>query len=179
MRKAEIALALAALLLAGCGRPAPGTGDKMGDATNPLEIAARERGIVRSEASVPTGVFERSHDLGRDAMCVVPDGKGQWRFALTAAFGPGLTCNVRGQMDRNDGSWRLRFADTPGCEALAQEEEDELRLPGSLPPACARLCPQRASLAGLRLPRASWSEADARGLRIDDGQGNILRPCDG
>lgn len=177
MRKADAALIAAALLLAGCGRPAPDAADKQRDAANPLEVAARERGIVRPEASDPTGVFERSHDLGRDAMCVVPDGAGQWRFALTAAYGPGLSCRVGGQVIRDDDNWRLRFAGADGCDAIVHEEEDELRLPGSLPPACAAVCPQHASLAGLRLPRVSWSEADARDLRMGDGQGNITWPC--
>lgn len=177
MRKADAALFVAALLLAGCGRPAPDAHDKQIDTANPLEVAARERGIVHSGAPAPTGVFERSHDLGRDAMCVVPDGAGQWRFALTAAYGPGLSCLARGQIARDGDDWRLRFAGADGCEAIVHEEEDELRLPGSLPAACAAVCPQHASLAGLRLPRASWSEGDARGLRIDDGRGNIIQPC--
>lgn len=179
MRKASAALIFATLLLAACGRPAPDASDKAVDAANPLEVAARERGIVHSGAPEPTGVFERAHDLGRDAMCVVPDGAGQWRFALTAAYGPGLSCRARGEAIRDGDNWRLHFADAPGCEAVVHEEEDELRLPGSLPAACATLCPQHASLAGLRLPRASWSEADARDLRIIDGQGNIDRPCGG
>ena len=177
MYRGRTALALTALLLAGCGRPAPEAGDKRIDADNPLEIAARERGIVRPQISAPTAVFELTHDLGRDAMCVVPDGAGPWRFALTAAFGPGLSCVAHGTMDRDGQEWRLRFAGAEGCEARVREEEDELLLLGGLPPACRRLCPRGASLAGLRLPRASWSEADARGLRTDDGQGNIALPC--
>src|SRR3546814_11938469 len=77
MRKAETFLVLAAMLLGECERPAP---DAKGvDTSNPLEVAARERGVVRAEADSPVGVFERRHDLGRDAMCVVPDGAGQWR----------------------------------------------------------------------------------------------------
>src|SRR3546814_1903395 len=69
-------------------------------------------------------------------------------------------------MAREGDKWRMRFAGAEGCEALVHEEEDELRLPGRLPPQCARLCPNRASLSGLRLPRASWSADDARDLRI-------------
>ena len=80
-------------------------------------------------------------------------------------------------MDRDGQEWRLRFAGAEGCEARVREEEDELLLLGALPRASRRQCPRAASLAGLRLPRASWSEADARGLRIDDGQGNIVQPC--
>ena len=91
MRKVD-AVALAVLLLAGCGRPAPDERAAGIDAGNPLEVAARQRGVVHPEAASPVGVFERAHDLGRDAMCVVPDGAGKWRFAVTAAFGPGLSC---------------------------------------------------------------------------------------
>lgn len=177
MRRASAALFLGALLLTGCGRPSSDESAKAIDAGNPLEVAARERGIVRPEASVPTGVYERSHDLGRDAMCVVPDGAGRWRFVVTAAFGPGLSCTARGQMARDGAGWRMQFAGAEGCEALVHEEEDELQLPGNLPPQCDRLCPDRASLSGLRLPRASWSEGDAKRLQIENGRGNMVRPC--
>lgn len=177
MRRVSAALVFASLLLAGCDRPAPRGGAKGGDANNPLEVAARQRGVVHPEAASPVGVFERTHDLGRDAMCVVPDGAGKWRFAVTAAFGASLSCVASGTMVRDGDGWRLRFTGVNGCEALVHEEEDELRLPGSLPPQCARLCPDRASLSGLRLPRASWSAADARGLRIADRHGNMQRPC--
>ncbi len=180
MRKASaVALALAMMILAGCERPAPDDAAKGIDTNNPLEVAARERGVVRPDASSPVGVFERTHDLGRDAMCVVPDGAGQWRFAVTAAFGPGLSCTASGTMVREDAGWRMRFAGVEGCEALVHEEEDELRLPGNLPQQCNRLCPSRASLSGLRLPRASWSVDDAGGLRMTDRRGNIGRPCGG
>ena len=175
MRRVSAALAL--ILLAGCGRSVPEGGTAAVDANNPLEMAARERGVVRPEALTPVGVFERTHDLGRDAMCVVPDGAGQWRFALTASYGPGLSCTATGTMVREDGGWRMRFAGVEGCEALVREHEDELRLPGNLPSQCGRLCSGRASLSGLRLPRASWSAADAEGLRIADRQGIMQRPC--
>ena len=178
MRRASTALALAAVLLAGCDRPGKGE-ERDVDSDNPLEIAARERGVVRPEAASPAGVFERSHDIGRDAMCVVPDGAGQWRFAMTAAFGSTLSCAASGTIGRDGDGWRMRFVGVEGCEALVHEEDDELRLPGRLPAQCARLCPNRASLAGLRLPRASWSVDDARGLRIVDGRGNMHRPCAG
>jgi hypothetical protein len=171
---------MVAVLLAGCGRQAPDDGGQSAvDASNPLEVAARQRGVVHPEAATPVGVFERTHDLGRDAMCVVPDGAVQWRFAVTAAYGPGLSCSANGTMAREAGGWRMRFAGVEGCEALVHEEEDELQLPGILPPQCARLCPDRASLSGLRLPRASWSADDARGLRMPDRQGKIQLACGG
>ncbi|SEH18593.1 hypothetical protein SAMN05428974_2828 [Sphingopyxis sp. YR583] len=179
MRRASFALALVPLLLAGCDRPEPTENAKGVDANNPLEVAARQRGVVHAGAASPVGVFERIHDLGRDAMCVVPDGAGSWRFAVTAAYGATLSCSASGTMVREGDGWRMRFTGADGCEALAHEEDDELRLPGSLPQQCARLCPDRASLSGLRLPRASWSADDAADLRIADRHGNMQRPCAG
>ena len=177
MRGASVALALVSVLLTGCDRPAPTENAKGIDVNNPLEVAARQRGVVHPEATSPVGVFERKHDLGRDAMCVVPDGAGKWRFAVTAAYGPSVSCVASGTMAREGDGWRMRFAGVEGCEALVHEEEDELRLPGSLPRQCARLCPNRASLSGLRLPRASWSADDAGDLRITDRRGNMRQPC--
>ena len=179
MHRANAALALVSLLIAGCDRPAPVENAEGIDANNPLEVAARQRGVVHPDAASPVGVFERKHDLGRDAMCVVPDGAGKWRFAVTAAFGPSVSCTASGTMAREGNGWRMRFAGVDGCAAFVHEEDDELRLPGSLPPQCARLCPDRASLSGLRLPRASWSASDAGDLRITDRSGNIGRPCAG
>ncbi|MDZ3831012.1 MAG: hypothetical protein U0S50_04250 [Sphingopyxis sp.] len=181
MRKASLSPMLAALVLAGalggCDRTAQDAGEAAIDAGNPLEMAARERGIVRSETPVPTGVFERRHDLGRDAMCVVPDGAGRWRFSLTAAFGPGLSCATSGSLSRDGDGWRMRFGSAEDCVLTADESDDIWRLPGRLPDQCAALCPGRATLAGLELPRASWSEGDARDLRMRDQRGNMARPC--
>ncbi|MDP3781759.1 MAG: hypothetical protein Q8Q79_02460, partial [Sphingopyxis sp.] len=66
MRNVKFALVLGILLIGGCDRHAPDRNGQGVDADNPLEIAARERGVVSSEAATPVGVFERSHDLGRD-----------------------------------------------------------------------------------------------------------------
>ena len=172
----RLALLFGALLVTGCDRSAPEANDEI-DTHNPLEVAARARGVVRPDTATPTGVFERAHDLGRDAMCVVPDGAGQWRFAVTASYGPGLSCIANGTMARDGEGWRMRFAGADGCEALVREEDDELRLPGRLPSQCDKLCPAHASLSGLFLPRASWDQADAKRLQMRDRRGNIIRPC--
>lgn len=164
------------LILATCNRPPPGSN---GEADNPLEAAARERGLVHEEAAALTGVFERRHDLGRDSLCVVPEGPANWRFSLSASYGPGMSCQASGTIKAEGDSWRFDFAGADGCSALLREKEDELQLPGSLPTACDSLCPSRASLSGLRLPRASWSEGDARRLQITDRRGSLTQPCAG
>src|SRR3546814_15118206 len=107
-------------------------------------------------------------------MFVGPDGAGKCRFAVTASFGTTLSCLATGTMAREGDKLRMRFAGAEGCEALVHEEEDELRLPGRLPQQCARLCPHRASLSGLRLPRPSCSAADPRDLRFADNADNQL-----
>jgi len=177
MRRVRLLFLAAGVLLGGCDRGSSGQEEKTVDARSPLEIAARERGVVQPEAEALTGVFERAHDLGRDAMCVVPDGAGRWRFALTAAFGSRLACRAHGTIARDGDGWRLNFAGGDDCTLTLREEDDELRWPGRLPGECESLCPGRTTLAGLRLPRASWSAADARGLRMRDAAGNIVQPC--
>ena len=167
--------AMAGLLLAltACGRESP----EAGNPDNPLEAAARERGLVQANRAAPTGVFERRHELGRDALCVAPLGGNRYRFALTAAYGPGLVCQGQGTLTDADGAWTLRFAGDSGCSFTASEGLDELRIPGRLPDGCAQLCPNRASISGLRLPRASWEEADAVRARFDRPDGKTGVNC--
>lgn len=159
------------LLLAGCGRGEP----VAGDLNNPLEAAARDRGVVQTSRAGPAGVFEHRHELGRDALCVVPGQGNSYRFALTAAYGPGLVCQGTGTLTNDDGAWTLRFAGKSGCNVTVQEAGDELRLPGALPAECAALCPSRASISGLRLPRVSWDGQDAVRARFErpDGKAGV------
>src|SRR3546814_7268354 len=102
------------LMLAGCDRPEPPTDDSPIDTRNPLEVPARQRGVVQAEASDPPGVLERAHELGRDAMCVVPDGAGRWRFALTAAFGSAMSCLTTEPIPLRGGAWPLPFSGGTG-----------------------------------------------------------------
>ncbi|MBY4636739.1 hypothetical protein K5P26_06245 [Sphingopyxis sp. XHP0097] len=172
---ARLALLCTVALLAACDRH-PNSGGAV-DLENPLEIAARERGLVHNPSADPSGVLERRHDLGRDVMCIVPDGQDEWRFVLSASFGTELTCSASGGIGREGDSWRLAFSGHDGCELVVYEEGDELRLPGTFPEQCEKLCSDRVSLRGLRLPRASWSADDARRLQIPDNRGNMGTPC--
>lgn len=165
-------LAIILLLLTGCGRqPAPDGGNP----ENPLEAAARDRGVVRTERAPPTGIFERRHDLGRDALCVAPEGGDDYRFALTASYGPGLVCQGQGRLEDKDGDWHFAFDGASDCSFTAREADDELRIPGNLPANCANLCPNRASISGLRLPRSSWDADEAAGVRFarPDGKAGV------
>ncbi|NJS13550.1 MAG: hypothetical protein HC788_01775 [Sphingopyxis sp.] len=168
-------LILSSLLLAACGK----AGDFGANANNPLEAAARDRGIVQEGHAAPTGVFERRHELGRDALCVVPAAGGDYRFALTAAYGAGSVCQASGTLSNMDGAWTMQFADRTECSFTVREVGDELRLPGSLPSACAKLCRNGGSISGLRLPRASWSEQDAVTARFDRPDGKPGVDCRG
>jgi hypothetical protein len=162
------------LLLGACGREET-VAD--GNPDNPLEAAARERGIVHDTRAGPAGVFERRHELGRDALCVAPESGDSYRFALTASYGPGLVCQGQGTLTDNGGDWTLRFSGESGCSFVAREENDELRLPGSLPEACADVCPNRASISGLRLPRASWDGNEAARMRFARPDGKVGVSC--
>lgn len=175
-------LAAAALLLvavAGCDRP---DGNVAGNAANPLERAARDRGIVGdSETQSAVGLYERDHELGRDALCLAGDDADDLRFGVVGAFGPGLTCQASGTATQDGTVLTLRFAKAQDCTIEASLDADLVRFPGRLPAACDALCPDRATLAGLEFPRVGWTAGDAAQLVIK-GAGKSAavppnRPC--
>jgi hypothetical protein len=168
------AVLIAALALTACAPRAP---QATGDPDNPLEEAARDRGLVDEQENASlVGVFERQHELGQDGLCAVERG-GDTRFALTASYGPGVRCTGTGRIERKDGSWLLRFAGDSGCAIEVHEEGGNLLFAGSVPRACDDLCPSRASLSGLSMPRISWSGDDARRFRLIDRKGDVATPC--
>ncbi len=89
MRRAS--LALLCLLLNACQRSPVGqdaASAPTGGAASRLERAAIESGAIADPAKVsPVGLFQRSHEAGRDALCVVPGPDGALRFGLEAVFG--------------------------------------------------------------------------------------------
>jgi hypothetical protein len=178
MMRADAAVLLGALLMLGaCTARAPQQQVPEADPGNPLEVAARDRGVVdEAENSSLVGVFERQHELGQDGMCVVEQG-GDIRFALTASYGPAVRCTGSGRIERTGGVWMLRFAGDSGCSIEVREDAGSLLFAGSVPRACDDLCPSRASLSGLSMPRVSWSGDEARRFRLIDKKGEKTQPC--
>lgn len=146
------------------------------DAANPIEMAAREANLVDDpDNSPPTGLFERRHSSGRDALCVVPAGLGSYRFGMVASFGATLMCQGRGTATQDGDVLRLDFADTD-CKVEAHYDGRSVQLPGIVPETCAQLCGPRASLSGVAVSRVGWSAEDGMTLksRAKDDEGLAL-----
>ncbi|MFM6853645.1 MAG: hypothetical protein ACKOUM_06145, partial [Sphingopyxis sp.] len=112
-------LVACALLSAACrdgaAAPAPAPTAPV-DSANPLEEAASDANLVDDPNSTkPTGLYERRHGAGVDAICLTPsedsagDGGagddaeededasgGTYRMGMVASFGPTLLCEGRG-----------------------------------------------------------------------------------
>lgn len=134
------------------------------DAGNPIELAAREANLVEDpDSSPPTGLFERRHSSGRDAMCVVPAGLGSFRFGLIASFGTELMCQGHGELTQDGDRLSLDF-DGVDCEVEAVYDGRTIRLAGAVPAKCADICGPRASISGVSVSRVGWQEGDAMTL---------------
>ena len=162
MKQAAL-LGLSALLLLSCReqeaeRPSI-------DAANPIERAAREANLVEDpDSSPPTGLYERRHISGRDALCIVPQGLGGYRFGMIASFGTELMCQGQGTATQNGTRLKLVFSDIR-CEIEAVYDGRSVRMPGTVPAGCAEICGPRASLSGVAVSRVGWSEDEAMTLQ--------------
>lgn len=151
-------LALSCLMLAAC-QPAAVSNDMAAEAggglpASGLERAAIESGVITDAAKIsPVGLFQRRHEAGRDALCVVPGAKGTLRFGLEANFGEQLACRGQGTARRAGDKLILRFAGGDRCIIVAQYDGDQVALPGVVDLACAQLCDGRGTLEGVSFPR--------------------------
>lgn len=145
-----------ALLLGGCGSPAPEETVSDGAA---LERAARARGLVA--AASPVGVFRN----GTDHVCLVPAASG-YRIGASVDYGEGQRCVLRG---RASGGERLSVEAGEGCRFEARIDGERIAFPAVLPEECDRLCVGRASLTALTAERISDAPAEANRLRGADG----------
>lgn len=144
------------------------------DASNPIEMAAREANLVEDpDSSPPTGLYERRHSSGRDALCIVPSGLGSYRFGLIASFGTELMCQGRGSATQNGDLLTLDFEEAD-CEVEAVYDGRTVQLAGAVPAKCAEICGPRASISGVAVSRVGWREEDAMTLRshakVDGGE---------
>ncbi len=145
-------IALLLLLgLAACGGEAE-TADTPPDPTGAgaaLEQSAIARGVIPNPGSIELeGRFERRSDLGTDKFCAVRAGDDRYRIGSLASFGPGSSCEGRGEARKDGDGFTIRFDEAEECEVQAAFDGDELRIDGRVPEGCAALCDSRASLAG-------------------------------
>lgn len=164
------------LMLAGCqqGPAASGAGsDASGAPLSGLERAAIESGVIADSTKLsPVGLFQRSHEAGRDALCVMPGKAGAFRFGLEANFGEELRCRGNGSAKRAGDKLILNFGGGDRCIVVAQYDGDQVALPGVVDMACADLCDGRATLEGVSFPRIAGDAASA--LRVRDSGGDPL-----
>lgn len=166
----------ALVLLAACQREAaPPTGPRETgvQTSSGLERAAIETGVIADAAKLsPIGFYQRSHEAGRDALCVVPAKKGGYRFGLEANFGEDQSCAGKGSARRAGDKLILSFSRGDHCIVVAQYDGDQISLPGVVDMKCADICTGRGTLEGVSFPRVAGDAASA--LQARDSVGDPL-----
>lgn len=180
--RAAPAVLVAVAILAGCG--GNNTGEEQtklsGEA---LETAATERGLFGAEVADPAGIFERRQGQGRDRVCAVTSDDGAWRFAAELQVADGGTCLTGGTLAvsaaENDArrTVTLTFQGLDHCAVSVTEQGDQLIFPAHMPANCSALCAGRVNLAGAEFDRTSWSQEEARILRLRRADGRMERAC--
>ena len=173
MRRSSLTLFL---LLFACQRPSAEQASSPvapSGAASRLEQAAIASGAIADPAKIsPVGLFQRSHEAGRDALCVIPARNGDLHFGLEAIFGEEPACRGRGTARRAGDKLILSFKGGDRCIIVAQYDGDQVSLPGVVDLACADLCEGRGSLEGVSFPRIANDAASA--LRARDRSGDPL-----
>ncbi|MDI1297267.1 MAG: hypothetical protein PSY12_15550 [bacterium] len=132
-----------------------------------LERAAIETGVIADTAKVaPIGLYQRTHEAGRDSLCIIPDRKGEFRFGAEAIFGTEQSCRGHGTARRAGDKLILSFSGGDRCIIVAQYDGDQVSLPGVVDLACANLCEGRGNLEGVSFPRIAIDASAA--LRVRD-----------
>ncbi len=135
-----------------------------------LERAAIESGVITDATRTsPVGLYQRSHEAGRDSLCVMPGNKGGFRFGMEAVFGEEPSCRGEGTARRTGDKLILSFKGGARCIVVAQYDGDQVALPGVVDMACARLCEGRGSLEGVSFPRVASDAAVALRVRARNG----------
>lgn len=138
--------------------------------TPDLEQAAIARGAIADAAGTdPTGLFLRRHEGGTDAICIVPDEEGEYRFGAVARSGGKARCAGRGRAKKAGQLLVMRFDKPSRCILVAQYEGDRVALAGAVDMECDKLCTSRSSFAGVSVPRVSGSVESAGAISAPDG----------
>lgn len=164
------------LMLSACDGAATPGADTAPAPSGDLEEAALEAGLVVDPDSLELeGAFERPSDLGTDRFCAVRTGDRRYTIGLRAVFGADSSCQGRGTATL-DGETVTITIPVKGedCMIAARFDGTQLALAGDVAPACAQLCDDRASLAGVDFLLAE-SGADAARAELD-GEGEPLCP---
>jgi hypothetical protein len=170
-RRARLLVLAASLGVSACnGGGAPSSGEPRTEVANSLESLAVESGALDDlTARDPVGSYGRTYEGGRDRLCIVPDdGEGRYRFGAEMRIGDEGRCGGSGTA-RYAGD-RLIFNFAGGtCLIVARYEGDRIVMPGAVDVACASLCSDRGSLAGVTFPRTGNDQAAARRSKTHDG----------
>lgn len=174
MRRISLALSLV-LCLSGCDIPAASNEqasfEEAPASSSPLEQAALKSGAIMDIAKVsPVGLFQRRHEAGRDALCVMPGEGKRFRFGVEAIFGTEEYCRGEGTARRAGDKLILDFSGRSDCIIVAQYDGDRIAMPGVVDVKCASLCNGRGSLEGVSFPRVSSEAAGGRGMRDRTGR---------
>jgi hypothetical protein len=161
-------LVVIGLCLSSCGKP-PGSGESVtpsaaqapNDTGNALDALAAESGVIGETYSEDVaGSYGRAYEGGDDRLCLAANGgSGEgYRLGVEIRIGQEEYCRGRGSARRSGDTVILTLAEGR-CIITAQYEGDRLVLPGAVDRACAALCSERGSLAGVTFPRISSDDA--------------------
>ena len=170
---------LASILLAACQREAVPDMPASGGASSAsgLERAAIATGAIADASKIsPVGLFQRSHEAGRDSLCIIPGRSGDFRFGAEAIFGTEQSCRGHGTARRAGDKLILSFSGGRKCIIVAQYDGDQVALPGVVDMACDRLCDGRGNLEGVTFPRIANDAGVA--LRARDREDEPLCEAD-
>lgn len=169
MRRTSLALLL---LLGACQRaqaPAAPAPDSVSSGTG-LERAALESGVIADASRIsPVGLYQRRHEAGSDALCVIPSDGENFRFGAQVMFGAEERCIGRGTAKRAGDKLILHFERASGCIVVAQYDGDRVAMPGVVDMKCNRLCDGRGTMEGVSFPRVATEASAARRATDFDG----------
>lgn len=157
--------------LSACGdRQAPSAPpEPQAEVASGLETLAVESGaLVDGAARDPVGSYGRTYDGGRDRLCITSDAQ-DYRFGAEIRIGDDEFCSGGGTAKRSGERLILSFADSK-CRIIARYEGDRIVMPGAVDTACAELCSNRGTLAGVTFPRTGGNNMAARRVRSIDSK---------
>ncbi len=141
-----------------------------------LERAAIDAGIIVDPANLDlAGLYEAGSELNNDRFCAVRD-EDNYKVGLMVYYGSDQMCAGQGQAVLDGESVLITIAaqddDEETCEITAIFDGEQIAFPGSISNNCARLCSQRASMAGVSIPLVESGSKSA--ARAKDAEANRM-----